>query len=179
VIRALLSPPGLVGLLLFVLGVLAFALAPTRAPLEPARPALEGEALEPRGREEVALLVVDENEVVRSEFVEFALPAGEEARLAAVLASLRELLLGPLWPEELSAPRVFLVEAGGRRNAVVLDFDLDGEPAGVTVQAERRLIDSIVRTVRRHADADGVYFLVGGQSRPTLLGHVALERALN
>lgn len=188
----LATPPALLGLLVFAVGGLALVLGPIARPAVPlAQVDLEEAGAASLELEEVSLVVSDPNHLLRTAFVQVALPQGEQARLEAVLAALRSYLLEPrpespdlaLWPEGLSAPRVFIVETGDRADAVVLDFDLaettgPSERGEVSVSQELRLLASIRRTVRLHAGDRGVHLLVGGRPRPSLLGHVALSGAL-
>jgi hypothetical protein len=184
---ALLSPPALVGLLVFAAGLLSLLVIPLPRPTTPlTRIDLEGSLAAVPEPEEISLVVSDSNNLSRSVPVEVALPQGAEGRLEAVLTALRGYLSeagpespdGPLWPQALAAPRVFIVETGARASYVVLDFALAEAPE-VSVSQELRLLASIRRTVRLHAGTDKVYFLVDGQPRPSLLGHVALEGALD
>ncbi len=192
-LRGLLNLPGLLGLLLFAAGLAAFFLTLRATGPGPRPPAALGliaveTGQEASAREEVALFVVDEEGHARSETRALDLPVSEQARLERILLALRDLLAGPagqnaLWPESLGAPRVFLVGSGGE-GAVVLDFSLrngDSWRAGddVSVRDEGRLVTSIRQTVRLHSGSERIYFLVNGQSRPTLLGHVALESSLD
>lgn len=182
-----MSPPVLVGLLVFALGLLSLLVTPLVRPAATLTQIdLEASLPETPEPEEISLIVSDSNHLSRSVLVEAALPQGAEGRLEAVLAALRGYLLearpespdGPLWPEALVAPRVFIVETGAQTRHVVLDFALTETPE-VSVGQELRLLASIRRTVGLHAGTDDVYFLVNGQPRPSLLGHVALEGALD
>lgn len=97
------------------------------------------------------------------------------AQLEIVLGALREEALGDLWPETLAVPTVFTFEAdNGARQVAVLDFELP-ETVPVTVDGEKRLLESIKTTLLRNG-ADEVQVLINHREAPSFLGHVALER---
>ena len=95
------------------------------------------------------------------------------ARLEIILEALREEALDTLWPEALVVPTVFTFEMdNGARQVVVLDFDLP-EPVAVTVDGEKRLLESIKTTLLRNG-ADEVQILINHRESPSFLGHVGL-----
>ena len=125
---------------------------------------------------DVRLLMVDATglEWQKSERVQSR--PGASARMTAVIAALRESLVGEgVWPEALPAPIVFL-ETIERRSVAVIDMRPPDDIA-VSVATE----SAIARAIRGTAEINGaeeVVFLRDGAPASTLLGHVAVPNSL-
>ncbi len=174
-LAALLTPQVLVAGLAFV-GALVVFLS-TRPPTVPPPPSVDiASDDDTLVAADVRLVLVDATglEWQRAERVQS--PPGASARLAAVMAALRQALVTEgVWPEDLPAPRAFL-ESIERRTVAVLD--LRPPPGlGVSVAQERAIYRAIVGTAEL-AGADEVVFLRDGEPAATLLGHVAVPSAL-
>lgn len=174
-LAALATPQVLVALLL-TLGAVALLLGAPR-PENPEPVTIELAATEEVLSEQTAtLVVVDEVGLERSSTIRLPLPEGPTARLAAVLAELREAsMLQGVWPAELPAPRVFLLPLGQGQVAVI-DM-LVPQPVGVSVEQESAILRSLVTTVQRNGVPE-VRFLRNGRPADTLLGHVAVASEL-
>ena len=96
-------------------------------------------------------------------------------QLELILEALREEALGDLWPEALDVPTVFIFEIdNGAQQVAVLDFNVP-EPIALTVDREKRLLESIKATLLRNG-ADEVQILINHRESPSFLGHIALEK---
>jgi len=170
-LAALATPQVLVALLLAG-GALGLLLNVPRVE-SPAPVSIElGATEEVLSVQDATLVVVDELGLERTTTLRVALPLGATARLQAVLAQLREASqLQGVWPQELPAPRVFLLPTG-RASVAVIDM-LVPQPVGVSVEQESAILRSITATVQRNGVSE-VRFLRNGRPADTLLGHVAV-----
>jgi hypothetical protein len=97
-------------------------------------------------------------------------------RLQALYAELRDVLIEEnLWPEALSAPRVF-IRPSPQGEVAVLDFTLEA-PVALTVADEWRLYLSLEQTALRQGISE-IRVLIGGRASDTFLGHIALRDSL-
>ena len=175
VAAALLTPHVMVALLL-LLAASALYVGVRPAPLaEPPTVELASED-DSLVQADVRLVMVDATglEWQKSERVRSGPGASE--RLTAVMAALRESLLGEgVWPEALPAPQVFF-ETIERRSVAVVNVR-PPDDISVSVATE----SAIARAIRGTAEvngADDVVFLRNGAPAATLLGHVAVPNSL-
>lgn len=172
-----LSPQVLAGLVLLALGagVLIWGVPRDRPPLVTVDETLT-EAVS--GTQSVQLVLFeaspDERLIETPLRRELASAEALNQQLEIILSALREAALGDLWPEALGVPTVFTFEAdNGARQIAVLDFDLP-EAVAVTVDQEKRLLESIKTTMLRNG-ADDVQILINHRETASFLGHVALK----
>ncbi len=176
-LRALLTPQGLLGGLIFVAGLSAFlqALPGVRVP-PPERVVVES-PIPDAPAEDVRLSLVTADGSERFQMVSLARPEDPSSRRAALLTALRTFLMSEegeaLWPAALGVPTVFTVTDADRNQVTVLDFVRPLEVA-LSVRDEARLLASIRTTLRRDG-VDHLRVLVNGEPSETFLGHVALE----
>lgn len=175
-LRAAYHPVTFLGLLILLIGVVSLCSVPSRQRVERATITLETATVPDEPLEEAQLVLVSvAGESTRS----VELPASPDAalRLTRLLAALREALQeeGP-WPEELSAPQVFIVEHRGAAVAV-LNFSLAQRPT-VTIAQEQQLYASLVATLQRHGVGE-MRILINGQPSPAFINHLALRRSLD
>lgn len=131
-----------------------------------------GGALEERT---ITLVLFDQTGQSSRHDVVVAVAPGRNSLLAAALAALQaEMAAEGLWPNGLAGVRSYLVDVGAAEVAVM---DLYGSGVGITVEAERALLMSLVGTAQRNG-ADEVRFLRDGEPTDTLLGHLAVTSAL-
>ena len=175
-LRALLSPQGLLGGLVLIAGLSAFlrALPGDRLP-PPEQVVVEGPA--PVGpAEDVRLSLVTADGSERFMMIALARPEDPSNRRAALLTALRAFLTGEegegLWPAGLESPTVFTTTGADRTQVTTLDFTRDPEVA-LGAGEEARLLESIRTTLRRDG-VDALRVLVNGEPSETFLGHVAL-----
>ena len=172
-----IRPSTILGGLVFLLGVGALAGSLVARPV-PAPPLVtfsheEGGEL-PRVRGIVS--VVEPGGLERQLSVDAPAYQAANLRLQALYAELRTLLIEEgLWPEVLSAPRVFVYPLP-RGEVAVLDFALEA-PAALTVAEEWRLYLSLEQTARRQGIGE-IRVLVNGRASDTFLGHIALRDSL-
>lgn len=118
---------------------------------------------------ESELVLLDDEGLARRVPVELRLPEDRAARWQTVVGALRERMVAEGgWPEELAEPTVYALTVELRSAAVV---DLPPDEVAMDVAQERRVLDSLDRTLRA-AGAERVAFLRAGRSVPTPLGHV-------
>lgn len=174
-LAALVTPQVLVALLL-ALGGLALLLGAPRTEA-PAPVVIDLETPEPELRDQDTIfVVVDEVGQERVVSERLALPDGAGARLAIVIARLRELSMQQgVWPVQLPAPGVYVVQ-GPRGPAAVIDLHVP-EPVGVSVVQETALARTLLGTAQRNGVVE-VRFLRDGRPTNTLLGHVAVASEL-
>ncbi|HEX7021693.1 MAG TPA: hypothetical protein VF171_02475 [Trueperaceae bacterium] len=177
-LRGLLRPQGLVGVLVFACGLLVLASVPGGVRITPPdRVVLQQDEPPALDREVVELTVVDTTGQQSTTQREIGLPDAESARLRAILAALKDVLgEDGVWPDGLDIPTIFVVERFGRERVAVLDFQPPDDLA-VTVEQEFQTLASIRRTLRA-AGMDDVEVLVNDKASPTFLGHVALDAKL-
>lgn len=158
--------PTLLGALLLLAGVLAFSRSGPNLPPPPERVA---QGLLPTTVFEATLVAVDEaGERLRQERLEA--PPEPGAQLTESLRALRSwLTVEGTWPDDLGAPRVFLLST----SYAVLDFPLAGTPR-LSAAAEGRLLGSVQRTAARRG-IGRTSVLINGRTAETFLGHLALS----
>jgi hypothetical protein len=172
---ALFRPEPLLALLVFMASALFFAsgLDGRRS----AAPSVEIAQPERRPVEvrEVRLVRYDSDGLEIPAFARVSLPEAAAARMRAVLAALREAMLGEEWPEGLPMPTVF-VESVGREVVAVLDFRPEAR-LSLSVEGEARLLRSIRETLLVNG-ADQIRFLLNGEAAGVFLEHLAVPAAL-
>lgn len=177
--RILLSPLVLLGALLCAVGLVVLLLVPS--PSAPELVQVEEVLAEPERQSEQVQLVSflpgpGETWLAQPSFVNVQVSEIPSERYAAILAALRELLEGSLWPEGLSLPAVIVAGDSADDETVVLDFALEA-PVPVSVTEEERLLLALRTTLERNG-AEAVRILVNHEPSASFLGHVVLEGSL-
>lgn len=174
-LAALATPQVLVALLLAI-GGLALLLGAPRTPVVESVVIELGAAEQVLREQDAAFVVVDELGLERVAVERLPLPENQGERLGVVLERLRELAIQQgVWPQELPAPQVFVVQNPGGPVAVV-NVSVP-QPVGVSVEQESALARALAATVQRNGVAQ-VRFLRNGRPTDTLLGHVAVASEL-
>src|SRR5690625_978644 len=156
----LLKPEVTLAALLFVIGVAYFLGGLGRESVELRQVELQVSETPETSEVEVQLVHFDANGLEVPSFVSVEVPQDEASRYAAILEALRQVLIAEdIWPQELPAPEVFLPSVG-RSSNLVLDFRLSGAP-GITVEAERLLLDSIEATLAANGMEETSYLQNG------------------
>jgi hypothetical protein len=124
---------------------------------------------------EVRLVLYDAQGLETPVFASVDLPASAAGRLQAILAALREEMMGDGWPEALPVPTVF-VETVARRTVAVLDFRPEGQ-IPLSVAGEQRLLRAVQETSLANG-VDQVRFLLDGEAAGVFLEHLAVPSAL-
>ena len=171
--RFLLRVPVLVGLAVFLFGVIALfrsfvQTSPDLTTVDLAQPSLTTRS------EEIELTLFEDETVERPLRVTLELASDPLQRYTAILTALRDNL-PELWPQVLPLPNVFWLESGNSRS-VTLHFTFD-DPIAVTVMEEFRLYRSIVTTLQNNG-ANEVHIVVNDNA-DTFLGHIALGNSLD
>lgn len=171
--RFVLRVPVLIGLAIFLFGLITFvrSFVQTPPPLVTVDLAVPEVTTTPQ---EVELTLYENQEVKLPKRLTLELSNDPVQRYSTLLGAVRDNLPG-VWPENLPLPEVFLLEGGNSRN-VTLHFRFD-EPIAVSVVAEVRLYNSIIATLQANG-ANQVHLLVNDNS-DTFLGHLSLDNALD
>lgn len=177
-LRRLIRPATLLGFLLFIAGLASLLTALGSGGTPPPDPVrLAASEPPPRREQEVSLVIVNSEGLERPEFQTLALPEAEAARLEAIFAALREVLVKEsVWPEALPAPSVYLPDMTSRQRVAVLDFAV---PASlpISVSEEQQILASLRNTALRNS-VDRIAIIINGKASETFLGHVAIESSL-